>query len=217
MESASLKLPSRPQNANLRAYLAGGGATAALIAAAVSVFLGVATFVGFDGLPFAADDSPGSTVNISAGVPDAAADAAASTAAAVAADPATPSAAAIAEITDALPPGATSDIPGVTPIIPGVDGGTTPPGVAPPGVAPSVPGPVGGVVDEVDDAAGGLGLGDAADGLGLGDATDPITGPIDDTVNDVVNGVGGALGNPNLGNQVNGALNGATNGLLGGG
>ena len=86
-------------------------------------------------------------------------------------------------------------------------------GVIPPIEVPGLPeGPVGGAVDDVDDAAGGLGLPD----LGPGDATDPITGPVDDTVNDAVNGVGGALGNPNLGNQVNGAVNGVTNGLLGG-
>ena len=52
MESATLKIPRADRNPNVRAYLAGGGATAALIAGAVVVFLGVAAFVGFNGLPF---------------------------------------------------------------------------------------------------------------------------------------------------------------------
>jgi hypothetical protein len=223
MESASLKLPSIPRNGNAKAYLAGGGATAALVAAAIIVFLGVAAFVGFNGLPFGADDSADATVDLSAGVPEAAAAASSSTAGAVADDPASPSDAALAEIADSLPPGATSDIPGVNELLPGgTDPGTGPtiptdpgspglPGV--PGV-PSIPGGgVGDTIDDVEDAASGLGLPD----LGLGDATDPVTGPVDDAVNDVVNGVGGALGNPNLGNQVGGAVNQVTDGLLGGG
>jgi hypothetical protein len=73
VESATINIPKAPRNANLRAYLAGGGATAALVAAAVIVFVGVAAFVGFKGLPFGADDSPDATVNLAAGVPEAAA------------------------------------------------------------------------------------------------------------------------------------------------
>jgi hypothetical protein len=221
MESASLKLPSASRNGNAKAYLAGGGATAALIAAAVIVFLGVAAFVGFNGLPFGADDSADATVDLSAGVPEAAAAAASPTAAAVADDPAALSPAELAEIANSLPPGQAADIPGLGAFLPGGSdgggGGTIPTdpgggGVIPPVEVPGLPeGPVGGAVDGVEDAAGGEGI-----DLPLGDATDPITGPIDDAVNDAVNGVGGALGNPNLGNQVNGAVNGVTNGLLGG-
>jgi len=217
MESASLRLPSAPRNGNLKAYLAGGGATAALVAAAVVVFVGVAAFVGFNGLPFGADDSADSTVNLAAGVPDAAADAAAATAGAVSDDPVTPSGAALAEIADSLPPGSTSEVPGVNGLIPGVDGGDPgSPGVIPPPgetpTNPAVPGPLGSAVDDIEDTAGNAGL-----DLPLGDVTDPITGPVDNAVNGALNNVGGALGNPNLGNQVNGALNGVTNGLLGGG
>ena len=124
MESATIKTPSAPRNGNLRAYLAGGGATAALVAAAVVVFVGVAAFVGFNGLPFGADDSPDSTVNLAADVPEAAAGAAAG-------PPrgplrpirSLPARAAIAEILASLPPGSTSDVPGVTGLVPGVDGG----------------------------------------------------------------------------------------------
>ena len=62
VESASIKIPNPRRNANVRAYLAGGGATAALVAAAVIVFIGVAAFVGFNGLPFGAEDSPDASV-----------------------------------------------------------------------------------------------------------------------------------------------------------
>jgi hypothetical protein len=43
---------------------------------------------------------------------------------------------------------------------------------------------VGGLVDEVDGVAGGVGL-----DPGLGEATDPITGPVDETLQDTLPGV----------------------------
>src|ERR671937_2944239 len=43
---------STPRFLHLRAYLAGAGATGALIAGAAIVLLSVATFLGFNGLPF---------------------------------------------------------------------------------------------------------------------------------------------------------------------
>ncbi len=213
MESATIDIRTRPRNTNVRAYLAGGGATAALIAAAVVVFLGVAAFVGFKGMPFGADDTPGAPVNLAAGVPEAAATAAAPTADAVAADPATPSAAAIAEILAALPPGATFPIPGISPTTPGFDGdGPNGPGVDTPGIpgVPAAPGTLGNTIDGIENTAGNLGL-----DLPLGDLTDGLTGPLDKTVNDAVNGVGGLLGDPKLGDKVTGSLNETTNGLLG--
>ena len=211
MESATLNLP-RPSRGNLRAYLAGGGATAALVAGAVVVFLGVAAFVGFNGLPFGADDSPDATVNLAAGVPEAAATAAAPTAGAVAEDPATPSAAAIDEILASLPPGATSTIPGVTPEIPGFEGngpgGTTPPGTpVPPGTSP---GALGNTVGGLENTASDLGV-----NLPLTDATNGITAPVDKALNDTLNGAGGLAGDKQLGDKVTGALNNTTNGLLG--
>lgn len=214
MESATINIPRSPRNPNLRAYLAGGGATAALVAAAVVVFLGVAAFVGFKGLPFGASDSPGSTVNLAAGVPQAAATAAAPTADAVAADPATPSAAAVAEILAALPPGTTAGIPGITPTTPGFGGGgPTIPGVTPPGAIPGAPttaGALGNTVSGLENTAGNLGL-----NLPLGDLTQGLTGPLDKTINDTVNGVGGLLGDNKLGDKVTGGLNKTTGGLLG--
>ncbi len=215
MATATINIPRNVKNANVRAHLAAGGATAALVAAAVVVFLGVAAFVGFNGLPFGAADEPDATVNLAAGVPEAAAGAAAPTADAVAADPATPSAAAIGEILAALPPGATPSIPGLVPTTPG--GGTIPnvPGVIPPpgsgpGETPTTPAPLGNAVGGLEDTAGNLGL-----NLPLTDLTGPITGPLDKTLNDTVNGLGGVLGDPKLGNKVTGGINNVTNGLLG--
>ena len=207
MESATINIPKAPRNANLRAYLAGGGATAALVAAAVIVFVGVAAFVAFKGLPFGADDSPDATVNLAAGVPEAAATAAAPGADAVAADPATPSAAAIAEILAALPPGGTSAVAGLD-TTPGLDGGG--PGGGGGGETPTTPGTVGNAVGGLEDTAGSAGI-----DLPLGEVTDPITGPIDKTVNDAVNNVGGLVGDDQLGDKVTGGVNDVTNGLVG--
>jgi hypothetical protein len=207
VESATIKIPSPRRNANVRAYLAGGGATAALVAAAVIVFIGAAAFVGFNGLPFGADDAPDSTVNLATGVPEAAAAAAGPTADAVAGDPATPSPAAIDEILAALPPGAT--IPG---IIPTIDGGGNPgagPGTGTP-PTPASSGAVGNTVGGVEDTAGDLGL-----NLPLGGLTEDVTGPVDQAANNAVNGVGGALGDDKLGDKVTGSVNEATNGVLG--
>lgn len=214
METATIDIPRNVKNANLRAYLAGGGATAALVAAAVVVFLGVAAFVGFNGLPFGAADEPNATVNLAAGVSEAAAGAAAPTADAVAADPATPSAAAIGEILAAFPPGAIPSIPGFVATTPG--GGTLPnvPGVIPPGGGDgdgnAPPAPLGNTVSGLENTAGNLGL-----NLPLTDLTQGLTGPLDKTLNDTVNGLGGVLGDPKLGNKVTNGVSNATNGLLG--
>jgi hypothetical protein len=206
VESASIKIPNPRRNANVRAYLAGGGATAALVAAAVIVFIGVAAFVGFNGLPFGADDSPDASVSL-ADVPGAAANAAAPTAGAVADDPATPSADAIAEILAALPPGAA--IPDFIPITGSDDGGNG--GSGPPGGTPTTPGgPLGSTVSTVGDTTGNLGLNAPVGGL-----TEEVTGPVDDAANNAVNGVGGALGDDQLGDKVTGTVNQATNDLLG--
>jgi hypothetical protein len=207
VESATIKIPSPRRNANVRAYLASGGATAALVAAAVIVFIGAAAYVGFNGLPFGADDAPDSTVNLATGVPEAAAAAAGPTADAVAGDPATPSADAIAEILAALPPGAA--IPGIIPTSPDFGGGGDP-GSSGTGTPPTSTGTVGSTVSGVEDTAGDLGL-----NLPLGGLTEDVTGPVDQAVNNAVNGVGGALGDDKLGDKVTGAVNEATNGALG--
>src|SRR5436190_19889856 len=78
--------------AHLRAYLVGVGATTALIAGAMVVFLSLATFVAFKGLPFAgpSDDAGAAYLGSNAGAATAPASAAAALGAAhaaVASDP----------------------------------------------------------------------------------------------------------------------------------
>jgi hypothetical protein len=221
META-VKIPgaktSAPENVNARAFAAGTGVTAALVTAAIVVFASIAAYVGFEGMPFSGGDSADSTVSLRTGAPQAAALAAGSTAAAVADDPARPSAAALAEIAAALPPGATDSVGpgsgpgGGTPDDPATGGGD--PGLGAGPVAPTdpgVPGPLQNTVGAVDDAAGGLGV-----DLPLNEVTDPVTQEVDDTVGGTLNNVGGNLGAGNLGDNVNGTLNGVTGGLLGG-
>lgn len=219
MESAGDNRTS-PPSPNLRAYLAGGGATAALVAAAVVVFVSVAAFVGFNGLPFGSDESPESTVVVTSGAPLAAATAAAPTADAVAARPARPSDAAAAEIIAALPPGAAPPSGsarggGSGTDTPTTGDGTGPgpaPPVDPPGPGPGTAGPgplgnaVGGVEDTVNDLSG-------LD-LPLGDLTDDVTKPLDEAVNGTLNGAGGLLGANKLGDKVGNGLGGLTDELL---
>jgi len=211
MESA-INIPSISRPSNRRAYLAGGGATAALVAAAVVLFIAIAALVGFNGLPFGADDDGETTVNLTPQAPLAAA-ASSLTADSVAATPATPDPAALAEIIASLTP---TQLAALTPggTGPGssdtddLDGGG-PGGPTTPG-NPSAPGALGNTVNLLDDTTSGLGL-----NLGLGGLTEDITGPLDKTVNNTVNGVGGLLGDPKLGDKVNSTANGLTNGLLG--
>jgi hypothetical protein len=189
---------------NIRTYLAGTGASGALVAAAVVAFLTVGALFAFDGMPGDPAPSEGGSVFVGQGAPAAAATAVAGAPGAVAAAPAPlPPAAADALLAAAgpdggLPPGAPAG-PGA----PTTEGGTTLVPTAEPGDAPPAPtstsqGPVGGLVE---------GVGQATGDPGLGQATKPITDPVDqaldqtgvgDTVDQAVGGVndtlGGALG-----------------------
>jgi hypothetical protein len=207
---------ARAERVNLRAFLAGSGASTALIAAAVVAFLSIATFVAFNGLPFGGGAENSGTVEVGstpAGAPEAAAAAAGAAPSAVAATPAAPT---------ALPsPG--GEVPGATGTPPGgfpIDGSptpTTPPGSAPgagPG-APRVPTPagsgiLGGTVGSLEHNAGNLGL-----NVPLRDLTDPLTGPLDEIVNGTVNTVGSLLGQPKLGDNLGKTVNGVTGAVLG--
>ena len=192
--------------------MAGTGVTAALVAAAVVAFASIAAYVAFEGMPFGGGDSPASTVSLQSGAPQAAALAAGATADAVAADPATPTAAALAEIIGALPPGATDGFgggpgPAGPTDTPGSGGGTDPgPGPEPP---VDTPGPLQGTIGGLDDTAGGMGL-----DLPLSELTDPITKRVDDVVGGTLNNVGNGLGAGNLGDKVNGTVGGLTGGIL---
>jgi hypothetical protein len=166
-----------------RAYLAGMGATSALVAAAAIAFLSLAALVGFNGLPGGGDESTTGGVNVGRG--GAAAQAAAAVGAAggaVAAAPAPGSATAAEEVVPGasggpVPSGGESEsdlpdsptTPGTPPSV-GGDAGT----VVPPTESQD---PVGDAVDQVDETGGGLGL-----DPGLGDTLDPITGHVEDTI-----------------------------------
>jgi hypothetical protein len=191
----------RPGSGNIRAYLAGRGASGALFAGALVVFLSAAAFVAFNGFSFS-DNKSDSSLSIApsqpiAGAgkaPIAAANAVGPGASAVAATPA-----------PVLIPGATFGPGAGGPIGPG--GPTGGPGTD---VPPGSNGTVGSVIDGVD--------GTTPSGVpDISDTTAPITGPVDNTVRDGLNQAGGAVGNPQLGDQVGDVINNGTNQVLGDG
>jgi hypothetical protein len=212
--SAIADNPSRTgsNGVNVRAFLAGGGATTALIAAAVVAFLSVAALVAFNGLPIGGGDANAGSVQVGevptatgAGAPELAAETLGGAPAAVAASPAAATAVDPTLIPGFGAPGGPTGAPGLT-----GPNGSLPDGSVPTAPGTSGSGALGGAVGGLEDTAGNAGL-----DLPLSDLSGGLTGPLDQTVNDTLNNVGGAVGNPNLGNQVNGAVNNVTNGLLG--
>jgi hypothetical protein len=172
-----------------RSYIAGIGAGGALVGGAIVIFLSVAALVAFNGVQGGFEDSGVESVSVGSSV--------APTVSVTALSP--PRGGGGGEVPDRAGSGAGGDSePGVAPrsgnatggtgeIAPGVNTPSTP-GAAPtaqPGTGGAPPasgtGPVGGVVDQVDGAAGGLGL-----GTGLGDATGPITDPVDEALQDTL-------------------------------
>ena len=201
---------SRMNPFGLRAYLAGGGATIALTAAAAFAFLAITALVSFSGLPFGFGGGDNEAVPIPprapvTGYPESAALVAGLGASgAVAGGAAADSAIRPAPGADRSRGGG-SDSPGGD-----AAAGTTPPGAsAPGGDAESSSGTLGGTVQSVEQTAGNLGL-DAP----LGDLTRGVTEPVDKTLNQTLNGVGGLIGNPKLGDEVNSGVNGVTGKLL---
>lgn len=199
----------KPRIGNLRAYLAGTGATGALIAGALVAFLTVGALVAFNGFPLGGDDADGS-VSLAdqpgGQAPESAAAALGATPGAVAATPAG------GTVLAAILPGGIGIGPG------GPIGGTGPGGGTGGGDNPTTPvdpgggsGVVGGAVEDVDGSTGGLGL------PPLGPATSGVTDQADQALNNTLDNVGGAVGQPNLGNDVNDTVNGVTGGLLGNG
>jgi hypothetical protein len=187
---------------NIRSYIAGTGASGALVAATVVALLTVGALFAFEGMPGDSAPAEGDSVFVgSAGAPGAAATAVAGAPGAVADTPAPlPPAAVDALLVAAGPDGG---LPAGAPAGPGsptTDGGTLPapgaPGTAPtPTTSPtSSPGTVGNLVN---------GVGQATGNPGLGQATQPVTGPVGQTrdqtgvggtVDQTVEGVGGLLG-----------------------
>jgi len=201
---------TKPRIGNLREYVAGTGATGALIAGAVIAFLSVGALVAFDGLPLGGDDADGSlslTDQAGSEAPEAAAIALGATPDAVAATPAG------GTVVAAILPGGVRVGPGFVPGAgsgtgTGTGGGENPTTPTTPGSGGST-GAVSGLVDDVDETTSGLGL------PSLGDTTRPLTDEVDQALNDTLNNVGGAVGQPNLGNDVSDTLRGLTDGLIG--
>jgi hypothetical protein len=179
-----------------RAYIAGTGATAALVAAVAGVLLSLAALVTFEGLPGGSGEPEDGSVFVGPGASSGTAQGAAAALAAA------PGAVAAAPVPVGAGPGVASpggggpvadgvappDAPGVpSPPEGGGDGAVPPPGT-------SQGGPIGGVVDAVDETAAGLGV-----DPGLGEATDPITGPVDQALDDNLPGVSGASAVPAAG------------------
>ncbi len=215
MESAiNTRSVTRPSDR--RAYLAGGGATVALVGAAIIIFIAVAALVDFDGLPFGSTGATEETVNLTSDAPLAAAAAAGATADSVAASAEAPGPQATAEIVAALAladPAAFGFGYGSSVSGQNLTGtGPSPPGGTPGTPGPAAPGALGNVVAGVDGATAGLGI-----DLGLGGLTKGITAPIDKTLGDTVNGLGSIIGEPKLGDKVGSTVSGITGGLLGSG
>jgi hypothetical protein len=193
--TAALGDPGGDLRPNLRAYLASTGATGALTAGALTVFLGLAALVGFDDLLLGGGGDSTGTVLLdsgnSSGAPEAAAAGLAAAPGAVASTPVASGGGAA---------GAGAGGPGGVPGTAGPGGGqnspgTPAPGTTPPGAPPATPpggggpGVLGGTVGAVEDTAGGLGL-----DLPLSDLTGPITDPVDRALNDVLNQLGPSPG-----------------------
>ena len=189
---------STPRFLHLRAYLAGAGATGALIAGAATVLLSVATFLGFNGLPFGGSGGQSGNAYLQSGAGAPAATAAALSAApgAVAARPVGGAAAAGGGAGGGVSsgPGASGAGGGVTQSTgPTLPSKSTPPGGCTTGCSePAQPGPVTKGVQGVDGTLG----------TNLSGSTGGPTGQVDDTTRQTLNDVGGAVGQPGLGDQV---------------
>ena len=193
------------RSSHLRAYLAGTGATGSLIAGAMVVFLSLAAFVAFNGVPFGGSGGGLGSARLGSqtvGPPESAAQALAPAPRTVAAAPvpgapvgaAGPAGARLAAAAGA-PVGAPTT--GLTPASPG--GSTSPGGsLTSPGTPSSGP---------ITSAVNGV-------GQVTGQDVSPLTGmtqALDNNANSTLNGV-----HPGLGDQVGQTANGVT-GLLGGG
>jgi hypothetical protein len=210
---AQTNMDAKPTRFSVRAYLAGGTATTALIAGVVVIFASLAAYVAFEGVPGGGEGPTGDSATLvgTPGAPEAAAVVVRRASAAVEATAAAPTATAPAQGATAPPQGATAPSQTSTSPTPSSGGGVEQ--VSAPqsesgeatGPAPSegsaVDGPIDAAVTGLQDTAADLG----AD-VPLGNLQN-ITEPVDQTVNNTLNNVGGALGDPTLGDQVTGTVN----------
>lgn len=198
------------RNFNLRAYLAGAGATTALIAGAIVVFASLGAYVAFNGLPVGSGNENASQLTISAGEVTAtpAAGLLGRAAGAVAATAAAP--------TPTAPAPGSRQAGSGGPAGPGSPGSGTPTGTGPATPAPTPEVPVTAAPTGGASTAGGGAIGSAvgnvsgATGVPLDGATNAITGPVDE----VLDGVDDTLGTPQVGQAAGDAVGGLTGSLL---
>ena len=181
-----------------KAYLAGTGASSALLAAVCVSFLILAGVLSVNGFPDGSFGSDGDTVFVgpaTSGAPEAAAAAAASAAGSVAAAP-------VGDAGGAGPGGAGGGADGGAPVG-GGGGGAGTPGAVPPAPAPGAPGapaptptppspsapsgPLSNTVSGLEGTAEGA----TGTDLPLSETTKPVTDQLDKTITDVT----GLLGN----------------------
>jgi hypothetical protein len=194
-----------------KAYLAGTGATSALVAAAVVSFFALAGLFSVNGFPGGLSSSEGDTVMVAPGTdaPEAAAAAAAAAPGAVAATPADrvvvgagvggAGVAGAGESGGALG-SATTPGGGTTP-----DAGTAPDATVPTVSSPSAPAPAPATGTStqqgpVSDTVSGVeGTTEGATGVDvpLSETTQPLTDQLDQTIQDTNDTVGGLLGGSN--------------------
>jgi hypothetical protein len=194
-----------------KAYLAGTGATSALVAAAVVSFFALAGLFSVNGFPGGLSSSEGDTVLVAprSDAPEAAADAAAAAPGAVAAIPADRvvggagvggAGVAGAGGSGGALGGATAPGGGATP-----DAGTAPDATVPTVSSPSAPAPAPATGTStqqgpVSDTVSGVeGTTEGATGVDvpLSETTQPLTDQLDQTIQDTNDTVGGLLGGSN--------------------
>jgi hypothetical protein len=196
-----------------KAYLAGTGATSALVAAAVVSFFALAGLFSVNGFPGGLSSSEGDTVMVAPGTdaPEAAAAAAAAAPGAVAATPADRvvggagvggAGVAGAGESGATLGGATAPGGGATPGSGTAPGATLPTGSSPSAPAPA-PTPASGTSTQQgplsDTVSGVEGTTEGATGVDvpLSETTQPLTNQLDQTIQDTNDTVGGLLGGNN--------------------
>jgi hypothetical protein len=210
MNSIAQRQPGTGRNFNLRAYVAGGAATAALIAAVIFVFGSLAAYVAFNGLPIGGEDTASGNVVVEGGFGTATN--ASGSAAAVASSAAAPGPGGQAAgsaggggANNALHNGGTAPGGTTTAGPPGTTTPDNPPATDPPATDPSgqvpdsptevpqtpisAPGALGGVVDDIQGA-----VHDAGVNVPLGQSSSGLTGPVDQVANQGLDGVGGLAG-----------------------
>jgi hypothetical protein len=189
---------------DVRAFVAGGAATAALIAGVVLVFGSLAAYVAFNGSPLGGAAAPGSSqvvVETGARAPALAAAALSDASGAVAREPAATTAVAPAPGATATDgsgesssataanegglggPTGSDALPGPGSTVPTTSSPDSEQALSP--TSPTSPntasGPVGNAVQGVEDTTG----------LNLGESTDPVTNPVDQVLGEIGTGVQG--------------------------